>query len=214
MKRILFVFIFSVISISSVCAQYVQFGISIGMEVSKYAVYYDFIEAEIQPKIGFRVALEADFYLANGLYLVPELVFTQRGTSSIIEDYNDAGTYKLKTKYTENLNCLQVPVNVMYKLEVNDEMLLCAFAGPYVGWFISGKAKNLSNRNKDELLTFGYKRGELKPIDLGFSFGIGIEYMDLLVRAQYNHGLTNLLNGENVNSQRNRNIGVSLGFLF
>jgi hypothetical protein len=219
MKKNLFIVVFLIIT-SAVCAQYARFGISAGVEMSEFATRWSF-PAKISPKIGFRVAMEVDICVFDNFYLVPELVFTQRGTRLMTgntEDIADSnglfvGTITTNTQYTHNINSLQLPVNAMYKISVGENTMFCIFAGPYVAWNLSAKEKN-HNKSYSEKLLIGYKKGEYKPIDLGFNFGVGLEYLDFFVRAQYNHGMTNLLNGEQFNYSRNRNAGVSVGFFF
>jgi hypothetical protein len=221
MKKNLFIVVFSIIT-GTVCAQYARFGLSAGMEMSKFAVHYDWDNSpNMEPKIGFRIAMEVDIQFSDNFYLVPELVFTQRGTKSTVKRveniYDDTGTshgeITKTTQYSDNINALQLPVNAMFLIELDENTKFSIFAGPYVAWQLSGKVKDLSN-NSSEKTKFGYKVGEYKPIDLGFNFGLGLEYLDFFVRVQYNHGMSNLLNGEAFNSQRNRNTGISMGFFF
>jgi hypothetical protein len=227
MKKVLFVFIFSITCVSIACAQYMRFGISGGAEMSNYAINWNnspdkSTSSELNPKLGFRVAMEVDINIIGDLYLVPELAFTQRGTKgttgtkyqNVDENKGKIGEEYIEyTTFTENINCLQLPVNVMYKFETGDDAMFCIFAGPYVSWHLTGKIKD-HRTNINEKIKFGHKAGQYKPVDLGFSFGVGLEYMDFFVRAQYNYGLTNLLNGQSVDFSRNRNAGFSVGYLF
>jgi hypothetical protein len=206
MKKILFISVFSIVCMGMVCAQQLRFGISTGMEMSNYLINYSVTGMGYRSvgfKTGFQVSMEVDYSFYNNLYLMSGLSFTQRGR---IER-------NTSTKKTDNINYLQLPVNLMYKLEMGENVSLCPFVGPYISWALSGVTKNHYNRNEDEKFIFGYESETCKPIDIGFNVGVSLEYLDFFLRTQYSQGFTNMLNGVSL-SHKNMSTGISIGYLF
>jgi hypothetical protein len=210
MKKKLVAVCFSFIFINTVLAQYTinsptRFAVSGGLDISNYAEnYLKEGSSPFQSKLGFRVALELEYHLGSNLYFVPELAFTQRGAK---QKLSTGGTY------SESTNWLSLPVNIMYKFDLDDDsgIRFCLFAGPYMNYAFSAKQKLGELEEKIEL---GYDFNKYKTIDYGLNIGAGLEFGDYFIRSQYDYGMTNLLNGKAVDYQKNRNIGISFGYLF
>ncbi|MDR0507453.1 MAG: PorT family protein [Dysgonamonadaceae bacterium] len=242
MKSFFLLSVFSTVCFYQVFAQTPRFGIIAGTELSNYSINYSIEHHEYDAwmqrngydkgfsnfysKLGFKLACEVEFPLSHEIFLVPELVFMQRGTKqdqigNVIYDDNSRDT--IFVSYSETINYLQIPVNVMYKREISPDVLICLYGGPYVGYAFSGKGKTKAkdgDRQWTNAIKFGYESGEYKTFDIGLTVGAGIEYLDYFLRIQYTHGLENLLNWDKANYnkrddyQRNRSFGIAVGYLF
>jgi hypothetical protein len=215
MRKILFILLFSIVAGNAVFAQDFHYGFALGADISKYNVNYpieyDKGYTDYQYKAGFRIALVLEYALIpNTLHISSELAFTQRGAKQQQTD-------SIFSKYKYNINYLELPVNILYKIEIAENTKFIAFAGPYLSYALSGKrtAENKPLRtgqtwNNSVDYEFG---SELKPFDLGFNVGFGFEYSEYFLKFQYNHGLINTLY-EAKYYQKNRNFGISVGYLF
>jgi hypothetical protein len=215
MRKILFTFLFTIIVSNTVFAQYFQYGVSLGTDISKfdvnYPINYDEGWTDYQYKVGFRVALVVEYVLIpNMLHIASEIAFTQRGAKQQQTD-------SIYSKYKYNINYFQLPVNILYKTEISENTKFLAFVGPYMSYAVSGKRKSenkLLRTGRTWNNSLNYEFGtELKNIDLGFNVGIGFEYYDYFLKFQYDHSLINTLYGAGY-YQKNQNFGISIGFLF
>jgi hypothetical protein len=218
MKKIVFALFFTFVIGNSVFAQYLQYGILFGADVStfdiNYQIHYDKGWCDYRFKTGFRVGLEIDYtIIPNMLYMASELAFAQRGANQKWESGDTT------TSITYQVNYLQMPINILYKYEINDDMKLLIFTGPYIGYALSSRIKTNNKIGttgvswKNTIKDY-YKFGSnYKSIDLGLNAGIGIEYYNYFLKLQYNHSLINLLL-TNFFYQKNQNIGISVGYIF
>lgn len=172
---------------------------------------------------GFHAGINADMFISEGFYLQPGLLYTTKGA----ERKNN------NTEYTQHVSYIELPVNLLFKLELGSGRLLLG-AGPYAAYGISGKNKTKSGgaaleldakfKNKitaaeyaTTLLNAAYY---LKPFDFGGNVLIGYEL---------NSGFSLQLNGQLGLSQinpeadgvpadkskwKNIGFGASLGYRF
>ena len=217
MKKILFIGLLFTFCVSSTFAQ-ARFGITAGLNTSKLSVNEIGKTTENSDfKAGFQAGVLMDYSITDNISIIPELLFSQRGgkNSDVLRD--EFGNVIPSTEFL-TLNYLHLPVNAAYKFEVGYNSKLFIFAGPYLGYGISGKSKTdfkmeSSRGNMSEDIRFGTKETELKSLDFGFNFGLGYQFEKVFFKLQYNHGLSNLSNDKNLNS-KNKNITVSTGYYF
>ena len=212
MKKILFIGILSILCISASFAQ-TRFGVTAGLNSSKLSVSGEENES-MDFKAGLKAGLVADIGISEKFSIIPELLFSQRGGKNGTEEMEND---KLETA-SLILNYMQLPVNVAYKFDVGYGSKFLIFAGPYLGYGISGKTKvEASHEGKKESQTydlkFGSGDGETKPIDFGINAGIGYQYEKVFFKVQYNHGLSNLNQNPDV-KRKNMNVAVTAGYFF
>ncbi|MDR0833950.1 MAG: PorT family protein [Candidatus Symbiothrix sp.] len=185
-------------------AQGVKFGVTAGLNLSNWTG--DIEDAKY--KAGFQVGVVADWALTESFSIAPELNFSQKGYKAKFEGI---GAYDISA----TVNYLTLPINALYKFNVSDDSKFLVFAGPYLGYGLSGSVKATvpGEGSESEDIKFGSKEGELKAFDFGLNAGIGFQYTKFFIKAQYNLGLANLSNVDG-NSIKNSNIGVTLGYLF
>jgi hypothetical protein len=211
MRKNIFTLLLSVAFSAPSFAQYIRYGMECGVEISDFAADYPYKpEYSFHSKTGYKAAVIAEYaVIPNLFYLVSEFAFIQRG----------AKYEQVDTTYSDNINYLHLPVNVLLETEMqNEETKLFVFGGPYLSYAFSGKVKRKWEYNglieSGETKTkFSYE-GDYKPIDLGFNIGVGVKYFDYLLKIQYDYGVINLLNNQHPNIRKNRNFGITLGYLF
>ena len=94
--------------------------------------------------------------------------------------------------------------------------------GPYVGFGLSGKVKTTHEfqgreETEEEDLNFGSDVDEdaLKRLDMGLTFGSGVEIKSISFRISYDLGLSNLVvNQDDGATVKNRVLKFSVGYRF
>lgn len=204
MKKLILAASFTAIAAGSTTAQELTFGPEVGINLSN--VSGDLPNTDM--KIGLKAGAVANIPAGGGFYLQPGLFFHQKGfkTSSEILGIKATGTV--------NLNYIELPVNVLYRVDLGNAGGIFASAGMYAAYAISGKTKSEAAGLKDnEKIDFGSGVGETKPFDWGANFGLGYETpWGVYVRGQYGLGLGNLSNVDDF-SVKNNSIQVSVGYL-
>ena len=122
-------------------------------------------------------------------------MFSAKGT-----DYKiDSVRYSLSPVYIE------VPLNIGYRLGN-----ISLFAGPYIACGIGGLKMDAKGNLKD--ISFGSgDNKDMKPFDVGFNFGVGINVKGILISAQYGLGLANIAPGPTLYSEmKNKVISISI----
>jgi len=208
MKKILFTGILSILFVGISFAQSPRIGITAGLNVSNVTTVTNNISNRMDWKAGFQVGVVSDFGISKSFSIIPELLFSQRGTK-----YNSSAN----NGSSITLNYLQLPINAAYKFDVGMGSKLFIFAGPYVGYGLSGSALvpvKFSSKEQD-YKNIGVEDLNMyfKPFDFGINAGVGYEYEKIFFKVQYNHGFANYSNDKNT-SWKNLNIGVSAGYFF
>ena len=160
---------------------------------------------------GFHFGLTVDLPLNDYLSFEPGLLFTTKG----FKFEGDDQTSKI------NLNYLDMPLTIKASRDFGG-LKLFGVLGPYVGFGLRGKAKTTSEYQGRELteeedLSFGRDIDEdaLKRLDMGLTFGSGVEVKSISVRISYDLGLSNnALNTDNGATIKNRVLRSSLGYIF
>ncbi|GAP73410.1 porin family protein [Candidatus Symbiothrix dinenymphae] len=186
MKKIVFLSAIALVSVASVNAQELKFGVTAGLNLPSFSG--DLGEGMVST-IGFQVGAVADVALTESFSIVPELLFTQKGAAPVMGD-------------AITLGYLQLPINAMYKIAVNDNSKVLVFAGPYIGYGIT---------SSDDGAEFGSDK-TLNPLDFGLNIGAGYQFGSIFAKAQYNIGLTNVANEGKDGG--NSNIAITVGYLF
>ncbi|MDR0334192.1 MAG: PorT family protein [Dysgonamonadaceae bacterium] len=197
MKKILFVGILFFFFASTVFAQ-VNIGVTAGLNFSdNLHKHADGVASSNNTKTGFRAGIVADYSINDRFSIIPELLFSQLGS-------------KGQNSYLR-LNYLQLPVNIAYKFNVGSNSKLFAFAGPYIGYGLSAKLRTEGGDYLD--VKFGSKKDDYNPFDFGVNVGTGFQYKKVFIKCQFNPGLYNLSNEDNL-SFKNINLAVSVGYYF
>jgi len=174
---------------------------------------------------SFQVGVLADLKLMPILYFQPGIVFTGKGSKTETGDEGDATYYRATT----NPYYLEVPMNLVLKTPGTNARFFVG-AGPYVAIGIAGKNKvegsilgsSFSSEEKIEWSnddpTTGEEEGAgfgiMKRFDYGLNGLIGVETTNLVISANYGHGLAKLQSGTDSdvdNNNKHRVFSFTLG---
>lgn len=174
-------------------------GLKAGLNITGI-IPVDDIEASF--RLGFHAGGFVKVPLNKSLAFRPELLFTQKGASTIVEVWGLTATSKNTISYIE------VPLLMQYKIAdaVNIQ------AGPYLSYMVGMKIKD----NDEEISLADYNRFDY-GIALGSTFNLG----DFELGARYSLGLpiigkdkTVLNLTVNTYNARNSVISISAGYRF
>ena len=150
------------------------------------------IKGLLEWKSGFQLGVLVDCALLDDLSIQPGIFFSQQGMKG------DLDLDGVKTKFTVNMNYIQIPVNIQYKND-SGSMIQLYQAGPYLGYGISGKTKGENTIDgKPEKIYEKIKFGtgnddDLKAFDFGLGVGVGVEIGNFQAGLGYNFGLVPLI---------------------
>jgi hypothetical protein len=204
MKKLILAATITAIAAGSVTAQELTFGPEIGINLSN--VSGDVPNTDM--KLGLKVGGVVNIPAGGGFYLQPGLFFHQKGYKTSAEILG------VKSSGTTNFNYIELPVNILYRVDLGNAGGIFASAGMYAAYAVSGKTKGeLGTIKGEEKIKFGSEANELKPFDWGTNFGLGYETpWGVYVRGQYGLGFGNLSNTDNF-SVKNNSIQISVGYL-
>ncbi|WP_109696100.1 porin family protein [Chitinophaga deserti] len=178
---------------------------------------------------SFNVGAIADIPLSPILSLQPGVFYTGKGTK--LERGESGSLAYFKT--TTGPRYIEVPVNLVGKIPVGNDMRIFLGAGPYAAFGVAGKNKwestvagahtsGESNIKWDDDTPFndgdpnqGYDK--YKRFDYGGNLMAGMEFGNFLVSAQYGLGFGKILSGTDNSSDdkgKNRVWSFSVGYLF
>jgi len=153
---------------------------------------------------GFQIGVIADYPLLEDLSFQPGILFATQGAKA------EASSSGYKAKVTINLNYIQIPINLQYKHELDNKVLLVQ-AGPYLGYGIGGKQKAEISQGTTKVsdsrkIKFGSgDDADYKAFDFGLGAGAGLQLGNLQAVLGLNYGLAKL----NTDGKA-KNIGLAL----
>jgi len=215
MKKIFLMVAVMIAAVSASFAQDFTFGARIGMNVANIG---GDPKPELDAKLGFKAGIVADFPLADNIYLEPGLYFSPKGAK---KEYSVLG---VTSKTYCNLNYVEIPINGVYKFEVNSNFAVRGHVGPYFGFGILGKTKTKVDGKVDkESKVSNFKDGHNKydephndysKFDFGLNFGAGIEFSVCYLGVQYGMGFVDFNRNRFDQKLRNNVFSVDFGINF
>ncbi|MEA5256329.1 porin family protein [Arcicella aquatica] len=191
-----FLLILSLIAFSYASKAQTRFGIKGGVNFANTTNSIGGISVSGSSITSFHVGGVLESRLSERVFIQPNLLFSQKGTSIEI-----SGLGSGKDTYSY----LELPVNVLY--EVADYFTLGG--GPYLGYALSAKT---TSGGVSQDIEFG--AGGMKRLDYGLNFTAGYEVIDgLTISANYSLGLANIADINNV-TIKNNVIGISVTKFF
>lgn len=197
MKKLLFVAIIAIGAISA-NAQ-VKFGVKAGLNFAKQTASVSGGSVSTNSMTGFHAGIISEFNLSENLVLQPGLLFSQKGAKISFGG----------SDYTDIYNYLDIPINLMYKINVDGAKILL-FTGPSLSYALSGKEK-VGDNSVD--IEFGSGDNQMRRFDLGFGIGGGLEFGSIQATANYNFGLANISNSTDA-KLKNNVFSISVAYLF
>ena len=215
MKKIFLMVAVMIAAVSASFAQDFTFGARIGMNVANIG---GDPKPEMDAKLGFKAGIVADFPLADNIYLEPGLYFSPKGAK---KEYSVLG---VTSKTYCNLNYVEIPINGVYKFEVNSNFAVRGHVGPYFGFGILGKTKTKVDGKVDkESKVSNFKDGHNKydephndysKFDFGLNLGAGIEFSVCYLGVQYGMGFVDFNRNRGDQKLRNNVFSVDFGINF
>lgn len=168
---------------------------------------------------SYHIGVIADLPIAMGLALQPGIILNSKGSkweyhSDVVGDYT----------MTVNPVYIDVPINLLFRPQIGDNVKVYVGLGPYIGFGVGGKVSfdaetPLGDAYVDHDLKFGSDSDDdLKAIDIGGNVLAGIEFGNgLILGAQYGLSFTNNApEGDNSDPKilRNKVLSISVGYLF
>lgn len=179
---------------------------------------------EKSSQLGFGAGVLANVNLANQLSLRTSLNLLQKGGKFSFNGSGMGGEIIPSVDATNKLYYAELPVNLVYNVNLSSGTLYFG-AGPSLGYGLFGKTKvsysnplNPSEKETEESDAFkkeedggaGLKRFDFSANAIaGYQFGNG-----LFVNAGYLLGFSNLIDGEDDASMKNRGLQLTVGFQF
>jgi OOP family OmpA-OmpF porin len=182
-------------------------------------------ESDIKPRYsnrsGINLGLLIQMPISSRLYFQPSLMYSSKGrkyyhstdsTASVITDTISAAS-------NMGINYIEFPLNVTYKIPLSSKAKFLLSAGPYVGFFYSGKQKfetriySTNNFKSEEAkLETGKSEGKINTFDAGFNVRAGFEIGNVLITGFMSQGLTSFYTASYDGSFRHQVKGLSVGF--
>ena len=185
MKKILTIIAIVLAFATNGLAQDFTLGARVGMNVANILGDYGDSDA----KLGLKLGVVGCFPLADDIYLEPGIYYSPKGTK---HEWSAAG---VNCKNVCNLNYLEIPLNGVYKYEINSNLTVRGHFGPYFGFGMFGKTKyEEDGKVISKYKNFSSKSGQknYNSFDFGLNFGAGIEFSVCYLGVQYGIGITNL----------------------
>ena len=189
-------------AIITVKAQTFHFGIKTGINLSKETKTE--VERQVQDfdkefRKGFHIGGIVTYSINKKWELEGNLMYSQQGYKEhLFSIENNRTIYSIRSNY------INLPIAIKYyPLEH-----LYIEMGPQIGFLISKKHKIQGEENITKYIP-------LKPnhIDLSLFCGLGYKFSNnILLEARYIHGINNTY--KNVALSQNRNIQISIGYMF
>lgn len=165
----------------------------------------------IDSKTGFLFGVTVDVNIAPQLYLMTGLDYTTKGGKTVAYYYLYENLHE--GKMTMNLNYLQLPVHIGYKVAASDKVNIVFRGGPYLAYGAGGKTElKFSDLGKGK--TNSFDDNWFKRFDLGAGLGVGAEFGKIGVNLGYDFGLIKISNMQGLPKIKNNNFSVAVGYKF
>lgn len=203
MKRLILVFM-TVLTILTVSAQELRFGIKGGLNISTMTQADNmsgYLSENPDHRIGFHIGGVLNYSLSQKWGVEADLLYSMQGCK---DDVQTTGEQIVKDNFTLTTHYIHLPVAIKY-YPIGGLYVEC---GPQLGYLLSMKGK-LDNWETEDL----YPSDVRKKWDFGIFGGVGYVFKnDMFVEARYIHGFTETAKA--LDGGKNRNIQISLGYIF
>jgi len=199
-----------------------QFGVRVGGDL--YTSTLKGASKKVMP--GYLVGLTMQYELGEETtFLQTEVSFATKGTVlKGTQSIEGGGTNAWTQRF--NLQYIQVPVMIAYKLKIDTDFHLYFRGGIYGAYGIGGKTTFKTKYKGVDLEDTENKQDSfgdngLKKFDLGVRFGSGLEFEKFTVGIDFEYGFLDLSRGNSDLSTlleegnfRNKGVTLSVGYKF
>ena len=201
-------------------SQSLDFGIKGGINLSTVAFSGPALNftGDNQNRVCYQFGVTADVGFQY-LSIQPGLFFITKGGKYIEEfdDVTNSQTYVEHVVGNNKYNYLELPVNLLYKLQAAPGVKIYAGGGPYMDYSLSGTSiqhvTGSTTYDYQGSISYGSDHNkDDKRINYGVNFIAGVELKKhFTVDLNYGLGLTSVAWDI---TDRNRTLGLSVGYLF
>lgn len=185
-------------------------------------------ETQVKPgyssRQGLNLGILVDIPLSSNStrwFLQPGIMYMSKGRKyyKSNDTLTSLQTDTISASHNLSVNYIDIPFNLTYKMPLGKNAKFILSAGPYVGFFYSGKqtfATRIysSNSFKDDevKLETGKSEGKMKTFNAGFNARAGFELGNVMLTGFISEGLTNFYTASYEGTFKHRVRGISLGF--
>jgi hypothetical protein len=179
----------------------IRSGYIFGVNLSSLSLKTKGISSYPETQGGIHLGGFYEVPLSKKFIFQPSLLFSAKGSSYVIDTIQSF----LSPIYIE------IPAIIAYRFG-SDAVKIYLFAGPYFACGIGGLSMDKNGNLKDIRFGSGENK-DLKPFDIGFNLGAGVNIRGLLISAQYGIGMVNISPLRPVDSEmKNKVVGISISF--
>lgn len=182
---------------------------------------WDTLNYKYSSRTGFHIGLLAETHLfdSENLYFQSGIYYTNKGRKfSATFDSSSAGITKVSG--SQFVNYMEIPVNIVFKKDINKKTRFIFGGGPYASFLFSGRESrtmHFTNGNVDAQENTSLKvprsQGKYKNVDLGVNALAGVEFGKLFITAKFSKGLSQFYTAHtNTGSFKNQVMGVTIGY--
>jgi hypothetical protein len=174
----------------------------------------------------FNAGIVSEIPVSKKIFLQPALLYFGNGTHINGESLNPG--YATYSHTDIQIYYLRLPVNIVYKMKLNNQFKLLAGAGLYAAKGLSGTGKGIIEGSGISGLPFAYAFNSkinftsgnssandtnIKPFDFGINILAGVEWKSFQLTANYSRGFSQVYSDGGYN-YKNAVFSVSLAYLF
>jgi hypothetical protein len=190
----------------SLCAQ-ISIAPEVGLNVSNYIVKEKGKHVNTSVKLGGRIGITAEKQLTNNLYLQPSLLYVTNGYKGPFQTGH----------VIYIVNTIELPIMLQYKFCAPGRSRFFVGAGPYVSINKDGAMRVVvgSINSRRDLGLGASVIDDIKIPDVGLRVNGGYQFYDgFYAKIHAQMGFLNMQpKGDEDNSKRHYNFGVSFGYL-
>ncbi len=186
-------------------------------------------ETQMKPRYssrgGLNLGLLIDVPLSanNRWYLSPGIFYMSKGRKYYMRNdtLNSIQSDTISASNNLAVNYIDIPFNLTYKIPLGKKAKFILSAGPYAGFFYSGKQKfetriySTSSFNDEEVkLETGDEAGKMKTFNAGWNARAGFEIGSIILTGFMSESLTSFYTAPYEGDFRHQVRGASVGFWF
>ncbi len=163
--------VFPLLLTATAIAQQVRVGVKGGLNVANEKIKSSFSSRKATTISSFHGGFILDVPLTGNLYLQPQLMLSGKGSRD--------GSFDYRPFYAE------LPLNLVYKYEVNNGLKIYGGLGPGIGIGIMGNVRNVDTRFTRNLKFGETTNSDYKTVDFTGGFELGAEINQLALGLGY-----------------------------
>jgi hypothetical protein len=174
-----------------------------GLHISTMTLKAEGLNSSPTTPLGIHFGYVFEIPVIRGFTFKPGILFSAKGT-----DYKiDSTDHSISPIYIE------IPANIAFTFGT-DMVRISLYSGPYIAFGVGGTIWESEQSVKD--LKFGRGAGkDIRFIDAGLNFGIGVCIKKFLVTVHYGMGLVNVSSDKSrISEMKNRVTGISFSTAF